>query len=158
MDVVYRATIMYLLIVLLTRAIGRRELAEMSSFELIVIVVMGDLIQQGVTQEDYSITGAVLAIGTMALLSLLVSYIGFRWGKMDALVEGVPALIYHDGKVLEEVLRTHRVRVDDLLSAAREQGIGNLDELDFAVLEPDGQFSFVRTDRVQLKRQGHKAD
>ncbi len=158
MDVVIRAAILYFLILLLTRAMGRREVAEMSSFELIVLVVMGDLIQQGVTQEDYSITGAVLALGTMALLSLAISYIGFKWPKVDEVVEGVPAVVFHDGKVLEEVLRTQRVRVDDLLGAAREQGIGDLDELDFAVLEPDGAFSFVRRDRAQSKPKRHKSE
>ena len=158
MDIVIRAAILYVLILLLTRAMGRRELAEMSSFELLILVVMGDLIQQGVTQEDYSVTGAVLTIGTMTLLSVMVSYLGFRWPKVDDFVEGAPALVFRDGKVLEEVLRSHRVRVDDLLDAAREQGIGDLNELEFAVLEPDGEFSFVRLDRAQSKPQGHKTE
>lgn len=158
MDVVIRAAVMYVLILALTRAIGRRELSEMSSFELVVLVVMGDLIQQGVTQEDYSLTGAVLALGTMALLSVVVSYLGFRWPKVDEAIEGAPALVYHEGRPLEDVLRTHRVRVDDLVDAAREQGIGSLAELEFAVLEPDGEFSFVRRDPAQSKPPARKAD
>lgn len=156
MDVVIRATIIYVLILLLMRAIGRRELSEMSSFELIILVVMGDLIQQGVTQEDYSITGALLAIGTMALLSVLLSYLGFMWPKVDTVLEGVPALVFRDGEPLEEVLRAHRMRIDDLLDAAREEGIGDLKELEFAVLEPDGEFSFVRHDRARPDPRGHQ--
>lgn len=158
MDIVLRAAIMYLLIMLLTRAIGRRELAEMSSFELIILVVMGDLIQQGVTQEDYSITGAVLAVGTMALLSVVVSYAGFKWQKVDDAVEGAAALVFREGRVEEEVLRLHRVTVNDLLDAAREQGIGDLAEFEYAVLEPDGEFSFVRRDRAQSKPEHHKSE
>jgi uncharacterized membrane protein YcaP (DUF421 family) len=158
MDIVIRAAILYFVILLLMRAMGSRELSELSSFELIVLVVMGDLIQQGVTQEDYSITGAVLAIGTMGMLSLLISYLGFHWSKVDDVVEGVPALVFRDGKPLEAVLRTHRVRVDDLIGAAREQGIGDLNELEFAVLEPDGAFSFVRLDRSQERSPSKKPE
>ena len=157
MDVVIRASILFFLILLLTRATGRRELAEMSSFELIVLVVMGDMIQQGVTQEDYSITGAGLAIGTMALWSLIISFAGFRWGKVHDVAFGMPAIVFHDGEPLKEVLRTHRMQVGDLIDAAREQGIGDLNELEFAVLEPDGAFSFVRHDRAPTKSQEHKA-
>lgn len=157
MDVVIRAAVMYGVILLLTRAIGRRELAEMSSFELVVLVVMGDLIQQGVTQEDFSLTGAMLAIGTMALLSLLISYLGFHWPKVDQVVEGAPAIVFHDGKPLVDVLKAHRFRLDDLLDAAREQGIGDLNELEFAVIEPDGEFSFVRLDRAASKAPQHRS-
>ncbi|MFN2390116.1 MAG: DUF421 domain-containing protein [Actinomycetota bacterium] len=158
MDIVIRASVMYFLILILTRATGRRELAEMSAFELIVVVVMGDLIQQGVTQEDYSITGAILAIGTMALWSLVISYLGFRWTKVHVAAYGVPAVVFHQGEPVEEVLRTHRLQVGDLTDAAREQGIGDLSELEFAVLEPDGAFSFVRRDRAQSRPNEHKAD
>lgn len=158
MDVVIRASVMYFVILILLRALGRRELAEMSPFELIVIVVMGDLIQQGVTQEDYSLTGALLAIGTMAVWSLALSYAGFRWSKVEAVAYGIPAVVFHDGRVLEEVLHTQRLRVDDLLDAAREKGIGDLQELELAVLEPDGEFSFVRLDRSQPDSQLHNRD
>lgn len=158
MDVVIRATALYFLILLLTRAIGRREVGEMSPFELIVLVVMGDLIQQGVTQEDYSMTGAVLAIGTMALWSLLISYGGFRWKKVEHVTYGIPAVVFRDGEPLPDVLEAHRLHLDDLLSSAREHGIGDLNELEFAVLEPDGEFSFVRLDRAPSRPQGHKAD
>ena len=146
MDVVIRASVLYFLILVLTRAMGRRELSEMSSFELLVLVVMGDLIQQGVTQEDYSITGAGLAIGTMALWSLLISYLGFKSKRFHSAAYGMPALVFHDGEPRVEVLHTHRMRLGDLVDAAREQGIGDLNELQFAVLEPDGEFSFVRRD------------
>lgn len=156
MDVVIRATILYFLILLLTRALGRRELAEMSPFELIVLVVMGDLIQQGVTQEDYSITGAMLALGTMALWSLLISYAGFRWTGVQKVAHGVPALVFREGEPLLDVLKTHRMGMDDLLDAAREHGIGDLNELEYAVLEPDGEFSFVKLDREQSQPQGSK--
>ncbi|HVF53926.1 MAG TPA: YetF domain-containing protein [Actinomycetota bacterium] len=158
MDVVMRAAVMYIVVVLLLRAMGRRELAEMSSFELIVLVVMGDLIQQGVTQEDYSITGAVLAIGTMGLLSLLVSYLGFLWPKVDEIVEGAPALVLRDGELVDPVLRANRVTKDDVLASAREQGIGDLNEVEFAVLEPDGEFSFVRFNRAPSRAKRHKAE
>lgn len=158
MDVVIRAAIVYFFLLILMRAVGRRELSEMSSFELVILVVMGDLVQQGVTQEDYSLTGAVLAVGTMALLSVLLGYLGYRWSRVDQAVEGIPAIVFHDGHPLHDVLRAHRVPMDELIDAAREQGIADLNELEFAVLEPDGEFSFVRHDRAQSKPASKKSE
>lgn len=158
MDIVIRASIVYFLILLLIRVMGRRVVAEMSPFELVVLIVMGDLIQQGVTQEDYSLTGAMLAVGTMGLWSVLISYGGFRWRRFEELAYGPPAIVFHNGKPMEEVLRTHRLELSDLAEAARQQGIGDLAELDFAVLEPEGHFSFIRRDREQSKPKRKKAD
>jgi uncharacterized membrane protein YcaP (DUF421 family) len=155
MDIIARATVLYFMILLITRALGRRELSEMSPFELLVLVVVGDLIQQGVTQEDYSLTGAVLSVGTIALWSLVLSYLTYRWLRLHEVIQGVPALVYGDGKPLEDVLHTQRLELEDLLEAAREQGIGDLSELEYAVLEADGRFSFVKRnggDHQEAKR------
>jgi uncharacterized membrane protein YcaP (DUF421 family) len=143
-DVVIRASALYFALFLVTRGVGRRELAQMSSFELIVLVTMGDLIQQGVTQEDYSITGAVLAFGTMAMWALLLSYVTFRFGRARRVLQGTPAIVFRDGEPVLEILRLQRLALDDLLEAAREQGIGHLRDLEYAVLEAEGRFSFVR--------------
>ncbi len=147
MDVIVRASVLYLFVLVITRALGRRELAEMTPFELVVLVVMGDLIQQGVTQEDYSITGAMLAVSTMAMWSLVFSYLAFRKRRIREIVEGEPALICVDGAPVKEVLEVHRLSVEDLLDEARTQGIAHLSEVRFAVVEPGGTFSFVRKEQ-----------
>jgi uncharacterized membrane protein YcaP (DUF421 family) len=104
-------------------------------------------VQQGVTQEDMSVTGAILATGTIALLVVSMSYVSFRWRRADRVVEGVPVVIVSDGRMVTESMRLERLTEDEVISAAREQGIGDVTDVRFGVLEPDGKFSFVRFDR-----------
>jgi uncharacterized membrane protein YcaP (DUF421 family) len=143
MEIVIRAAIVFFLLWAITRAMGKRELAQMSAFELVLLVVFGDLVQQGVTQEDMSVTGALLAVGTIALLTLLFSVVGFRWRRVGEALVGLPIVVVRDGLVLEEALRLERLTAQDAREAAREQGIGSLDDVVLGVLEPDGRFSFV---------------
>lgn len=143
MDVVWRAAAIYFFLFLFTRALGKRELAEMSAFELIVLVTMGDLVQQGVTQEDFSLTGAMLAVSTFGFLSLAIAYTGFRFRKATPLLEGRPVVVLHNGRWLDDVLRVERLQRDEVIEAARNQGITDLKDVSLGVLEPDGKFSFL---------------
>lgn len=149
MDVVWRAAAIYAFLLLFTRALGKRELAEMSAFELLVLVTIGDLVQQGVTQEDFSMTGAMLAVSTFGFLALAGSYIGFRFPKAAPVIEGRPVVVFHQGKWLDEVLRVERLNRDEVLEAARSQGIADLATVRLGVLEPDGRFSFLKEDEEQ---------
>ncbi len=146
MEIIVRATVIYFFLWMLTRALGKRELAEMTAFELMLLVVVGDLIQQGVTQEDMSITGAMLAVGTIAAWILVFSWLGWRFRSARNLIEGVPVVVVRDGKPIEPALRLERVTLDELLESARNQGIANLRDVELAILEPSGQFSFLRRD------------
>ena len=143
MDIVWRAAAVYLFLFLFTRAMGKRELVEMSAFEMIVLITIGDLVQQGVTQEDYSVTGAILAVSTFGFLSLVGSYVAFRFKRTRAVLEGRPVLVVHNGRWLDDALRVERVTRDEVLEAARNEGIGDLADVRVGVLEPDGKFSFV---------------
>jgi uncharacterized membrane protein YcaP (DUF421 family) len=142
-DIVPRAAIAFLFIFLLTRIVGRRELSTMEPFDLILLVVLGDLVQQGVTQSDYSLTGLVLAAGTMALLTVLVSYVSFRFPRVRPLLDGQPIVVIQDGKVLDANLRRERLTKAELALEARLQQIQNLDQVSWAILETNGQISFV---------------
>ena len=157
MDVVWRAAAIYVFLFLFTRALGKRELAEMSAFELIVLVTIGDLVQQGVTQEDFSMTGAVLVVSTFGFLSLVGSYVAFRFPRTRPALEGSPVVVVHDGKFLDEVLRVERLSDDEVLEEARNQGIADLRDVRLGILEPDGKFSFIKTDGEQrLAPEKHK--
>ena len=144
MEIILRATAIYFFLWMLTRALGKRELAEMTAFELLLLVVVGDLIQQGVTQEDMSVTGAVLAVGTIAVWILIFSWLGYRFRRVRNLVEGVPVVVVRDGRPIEPALKLERVVLDEVLESARNQGIGNLRDIELAILEPSGQFSFLK--------------
>ncbi|MGZ4136775.1 MAG: DUF421 domain-containing protein [Actinomycetota bacterium] len=144
MQIVVRAAVLYLFIWLVTRGMGRKELSELSAFELILFVVFGDLIQQGVTGDDRSITGAALAVTTFALLTVAFSYVSFRWRPAQRVLTGVPVIIVRDGRILEDVLALERLQVDDVKDGAREQGVDDLADVEVGVLEADGKFSFLR--------------
>ena len=144
MDIVTRAFFAFLLVFLITRFIGRRELASLEPFDLILLVVIGDLIQQGVTQSDMSVTGAVLAAGTFAVMVLAVSYLGFRFPRLHPLLEPQPLIVVQDGEVIRQNLRKERMSVGELLAEARQQQIASLEDVQWAVLESNGKVSFVK--------------
>jgi uncharacterized membrane protein YcaP (DUF421 family) len=143
MEIVLRAAVIYVFLWVLLRAVGKRELSQLSAFDLVLLIVMGDLIQQGVTQEDMSLTGNALAVCTMAVILVASSWLSFRWRPVRKVLEGVPVVVSKDGQIFEDVLRNERLTVDDLREAAREQQVGDLADVDWAVLEPDGKVSFV---------------
>ncbi len=145
MEVVVRATVVYFLLWLVTRGVGKRELAEMTAFELILLVTVGDLVQQGVTQEDMSITGAMLAVGTFVFWIVVFAYLTWRSPSARPVLEGLPVVIVRNGEPLEQVLRLERVALDEVREEARQQGISDLSEVRLCVLEPDGKFSFLQS-------------
>ena len=126
MQIIVRASVMFLFLWGALRVMGRKELAQLSAFELVLLVVMGDLIQQGVTQQDNSVTAAVLAVSTFILWMLAFSYGSYRSKKVQNLFEGQPVILVRDGRVLQKMLEYERLTVDELKDAAREQGIADL--------------------------------
>ena len=146
MQIVVRAFVMFVFILLLLRGMGKKELSSLSAFELVLLVVVGDLVQQGITLEDQSLTGSMLAIGTIGLLVMAASYLSFRWVRSRHLIEGIPVVVVRDGRPVEETLRRERLDIQELLGAARSQGIGDLGEVKVGLLEPDGKFSFIKVD------------
>ena len=144
MEIILRATIIYFFLWAVARGVGKRELSEMTAFELILLVTMGDLIQQGATQEDMSLTGAALSVGTLAMWIVTFSYLSWRFRRLRPVLEGVPVVVIHHGAPLDEVLAIERLTLDEIREAARNQGITDLAEVDIGVLEPDGKFSFLK--------------
>ena len=143
MDIVVRAAVAFLFVLLITRIVGRRELSSLQPFDLILLVMIGDLTQQGVTQNDFSVTGIVLAVGTIGVLTVLVSYSSFRFPRLRPMLEGEPVIVLEKGEPIARNLARNRVTVDELRAAARTNGYGSLDELEWAVLETGGMFSFI---------------
>ncbi len=143
MDLVLRAIFLYFFVFLITRVIGRRELSQLAPFDIILLIVAGDAIQQGLTQDDYSITGSVLVVGTFAVLQLLTSYASFRFVRLRPILEGEPIVIIQNGKLLDRNLKRERLTEDEVLEEARQQQITSLDDIEWAVLENSGKISFI---------------
>jgi uncharacterized membrane protein YcaP (DUF421 family) len=142
MEIVIRAAVMFAFLWAVTRAVGRSTLGELSTFELLMYVTMGDLVQQSVTQQDYSVTSGVLTISVFALLTVLLSWVQWKFPRTRAMIRGKPLVIVRDGRLLPVPARQQRFTESDLLATARQQGIRHLSDIELAVLEADGKVSF----------------
>jgi uncharacterized membrane protein YcaP (DUF421 family) len=143
MDIVIRAAVAFVFILLLTRIVGRRELNTLEPFDLILLVTIGDLVQQGVTQNDFSVTGLMLAVGTIGLLTVLFSYLPWRFQRLRPILEGEPVILIQDGNVIEKNLRRNRLTQEEIAAEARSQQIDSFDQIRWAVLETSGKISFI---------------
>lgn len=143
MDLVIRAAIGFFFVLLITRVVGRRELSSLEPFDVILLVMIGDLVQQGITQNDFSVTGMLLVGGTVAMLTVAVSYANFRFPRLRPAIEGEPVIVLEDGKPIDRNLARNRITHEELAAAARQQGIGHLADVRWAVLETSGSISFI---------------
>ena len=143
MDLVIRTVVIYFIVMVITRLTGRRELNSLEPFDLILLVVIGDLIQQGVTQNDLSVTGVLIVLGTLALLTVLSSYAGFRFPGLRPALRGEPLILVQDGRPIEQNLKRQRLTIGEVLAEARGQQITTLADVRLAVLETSGRISFI---------------
>ena len=144
MDIVARAAIMFVLLYVLLRLMGKRELGQLTPFELVVMIVLGDLIQQGVTHNDFSITGALLAISTFAFLAISMSWLTYLSPRAEKLLDGEPRVVIRDGVLIKDNLRRDRMTQSEVESEMRLAGIGHMDQVAWAILEPQGKISFIK--------------
>ena len=144
MDLAIRAIVLYAFVTVLTRVVGRRELSSLQPFDLILLIVLGDSIQQGLTQDDYSVTGAMIVVGTIAVLQVATSYVSFRVPFLRPVLDGQPIVVVEDGKPIEKNLHRERLSLEDLMEEARQQQIASLDEVQWAVMETSGAISFIK--------------
>jgi uncharacterized membrane protein YcaP (DUF421 family) len=146
-DIVLRSIVIFVFIWVLMRLLGRRELSKLEPFDLIVLVVIGDLVQQGVTQQDLSVTGAVLAVGTIGLLTLVFSWASWRFPRVRPALDGSPVVLVEDGKPLADNMRRERITIEEIAAQARLSRIDSLDKIRWAVLETGGAISFIPKQR-----------
>jgi uncharacterized membrane protein YcaP (DUF421 family) len=143
MDLVLREVVVLAFVYLVTRVVGKRELSSLEPFDVILLVVVGDLVQQGITQNDTSVTGTIIVLSTLALVVVALSYINLRVPASRRVLDGEPVILVVDGHAIDRNLRRERITLDDLLEEARQQGIASLSDVRFGVLENSGKISFV---------------
>jgi uncharacterized membrane protein YcaP (DUF421 family) len=143
MDLVLRALVLFAAVYILLRVVGRRELAEMEPVDFILLIVLGDSIQQGLTQDDYSVTGALTTIFTIAAIQVVLGYTAFRSKRVRKVLEGEPLVLVEDGRVLDKNLRRARIAEDELAEEARLSQVASLKDVAWAVLETSGKVSII---------------
>ena len=149
MDLVVRSVVAFALILFVTRAAGRRDLSTLAPFDLILLIVIGDLVQQGITQSDYSVTGAAIVVTTLAVLTLGVSWANKRFPVLRPVLEGEPVILIERGEPIERNLRRENVTREELAAQARQNGIADLTDVEWGVLETNGRISFIRGEERQ---------
>jgi len=144
MDVVLRASAIFLLLFVLLRLFGKRQLGQMTPFEFVALIVVGDFVQQAITHNDFSVTAGILAVTTFGFWSLVLGWVSFRSGTMRRLLEGQPRILIQDGKMLDKVLQRDKITEAEVLSEMRLSGIAQLDDVQWGILEPSGKISFLK--------------
>jgi uncharacterized membrane protein YcaP (DUF421 family) len=143
MDIAIRTFVAFLFVFAITRVVGRREFSSLEPFDVIMLVVIGDLVQQGVTQSDDSVTGIVIVLSVVTLMTALFAYLNFRFPRLRPWMEGRPVVLVDDGSVIERNLRRERLTVGEVEAEARQQQIASLTQVRWAVLERNGKISFI---------------
>lgn len=146
MEVVLRASVAFFFVFILLRGMKRKTLSDLSPLELILLVVLGDLVQTGVTQEDYSLSGLVLSVSTFAFWVTLMNWLTWRSDRARRVIEGVPLIVIDDGKPVLKTLKLEQIPMAELYESARQQGIEDLSEVRLGVLEVSGKISFIKRD------------
>ena len=146
MDLVIRAVVLYVFIVIVMRVVGRRELSSLTPIDLVLLIVLGDAVQQGLTQDDYSLTGAMIVVTTIAVLQVGTAYLSYRSRRAKKVLQGSPVVLIEDGKLIERNLKRERLRPEDVAEEMRIEGIGGFDEVRWGILESNGKFSFIKND------------
>lgn len=146
MEIVARASITFLVLFLLTRGMSKRSLGDLSPFEMLLLVTLGDIVQQGITQEDMSLTGSTLAVGTFAFWISVLTWVTWRSARGRRIIEGVPIVLVRDGKPIDAALAVEKMPLDEVLEAARQSGVDDLAKVKCAVLEVNGRISIIQAD------------
>ena len=144
MEIVARASITFLVLFLLTRGLSKRSLGDLSPFEMLLLVTLGDIVQQGITQEDMSLTGSALAVCTFAFWISVLTWVTWRSDRGRRIIEGVPIVLVRDGKPIDAALAVEKMPLDEVLEAARQNGVDDLADIRCAVLEVNGRISIIK--------------
>jgi uncharacterized membrane protein YcaP (DUF421 family) len=143
-EIVARATITFAVLFLLTRGLKKRALADLAPFELLLLVTIGDIVQQGITQEDYSLTGSVLVVATFGFWVSVLTWLSWRSDRARRAIEGVPIVLVRDGEPVEAALALEHMPLAEVREAARQAGVADLDQVRLAILEPSGRISIIQ--------------
>ena len=144
MDAVLRTATIYLFLLVLFRLAGKRTLSEVTPFEFVLLLIIGEATQQGLLGEDVSVTNALLVVTTFIVIDIGLGLLKQRLPSLERAVEGTPIVVFADGKPLQDRMDRARIDESDILAAAREkQGLERLDQVKFAVLERSGGISII---------------
>ena len=144
MEAIARAGIMYFFLLFIVRITGKRTLSEITIFDFVLILIIGDASQQGITGPDYSIINTVLVISTLIILDIILSKLKSKSEKLEKIIDGLPLILVCNGECIKTNLKAADVSEEDILSCARKtHGLERLSQIKYAVLEKSGAISII---------------
>jgi uncharacterized membrane protein YcaP (DUF421 family) len=144
MDSVIRGAVVYIVLLVLFRIAGKRSLAQVTTFDLVLLLLISEATQEALIDSDYSMTNALLVVITLIGMNILFSVLARRWKGFDKLVDDVPLVIVENGKPLQDRMDKERVSENDVMEAARElEGLERLDQIKFAIIERSGHITVI---------------
>jgi uncharacterized membrane protein YcaP (DUF421 family) len=157
LQIVLRTGVIYLLVLIGVRLSGKREVGQMTPFDLTLLLLLSNSVQNAMTGPDTSLAGGAVAAATLLIMNFVVANLSGSSRRMRRLIEGQPSLLVHDGKVIEPHMARERVSMDELNRALREHGISSCDQVALAVLEVDGSISCLKYDEIKQDASTHLA-
>jgi len=155
LQIVLRTGVIYLLVLIGVRLSGKREVGQMTPFDLTLLLLLSNSVQNAMTGPDTSLMGGAIAAGTLLVLNYLVAEVSGINRRFRRLIQGQPTLLIHDGKTIETHMAKEHVSVDELLRALREHGIGCIEQTALAVLEVDGSISCLKYEEIKPDANTH---
>ncbi|HXU74653.1 MAG TPA: YetF domain-containing protein [Polyangia bacterium] len=146
---VVRAAIVYVFLGIALRVAGRRELAQMTAFDLVLLLILANALQNSINAGDNSLGGGLISAATLLALNFAVGEAVYRWRWFERLVQGRPLTLVRDGKLVMRNLKRERITIEELRSALRKQSVDGISRCKQAVLESDGTLTAVRDDVTQ---------
>ena len=153
--IIARTTIIYLAVLLGLRITGKREVGQMTPFDLVLLILIANAVQNAMTGPDTSVTGGIVAAATLLILNFVVTRLVLRNRLLRRFVEGTPTILIHHGHLIEKNLALEQITSDEVHQALREHGVPNVEEVSLAVLEVDGSISVLKSDELPSKAQPH---
>jgi uncharacterized membrane protein YcaP (DUF421 family) len=142
-DMIWRVTFVYVFLMLAFRFTGKREVGQMSAFELVTLLLIPEIFSSALNRSNDSLSLATVSVTTLFLLVFFTGILTFRFRKIDAVIEGNPTVLVRDGKLLERNLRRERVTEEELFAEMHLAGIERLEDLRWAILETEGKIAFI---------------
>ncbi len=144
MDFVFRGLVIYVAVWVLIRFSGRRTLAELTTFDFVLLLIIAEATQQALLRDDFSMTNCLLVVLTLIAINIALALFQRRWPSMGKIFNGVPMVIVENGRPIRDLMGRARVEEEDVLEAARRlQGLERMDQIKYAVLERSGGISII---------------
>ncbi|SDY54353.1 DUF421 domain-containing protein [Bacillus sp. 166amftsu] len=139
--IAFRTVLLYFVMVLIFRVMGKREIGELSILDLVVFIMLGELAVLGIIDVDRPVWDQIIPMVVIVIIQMVLAYASLKSGKIRHLIDGEPAIIVRRGKIDEKQMRKQRYNIDDLLMQLREEGIGDIRDVEYAILEASGKLS-----------------